>query len=230
MVQSADLIALFRYGEGVSAVWHVDISPSTPLARLCGAWVTRHASTLRGVLTARLLLPFGGQLDPEAALLADTAVGIVDPNATLASIGNRISELDALHRESKTAAGNARAPINWPTLPQPLDWAALPSPPRGVNPDPFVAETLAVARWLAELAEVWSKVEVARTSRQHLACGDLTLQPLPVALERAGTSPCRIEPREASSRRVASDNAAPRPAASTNLGASTSGPKGPRRE
>jgi hypothetical protein len=184
VAQSADLIALFRYGEGVSAVWHVDISPSTPLARLCGAWVADNCSTLRGVLAARLLLPFGGQLDREAALLADTAVGIVDPNATLASIGNRISELDVLHRESKTAAGKARAPINWPKLPEPLDWAALPSPPRGVNPDRFVAETIAVARWLAELAEVWSAVEVARTSRDHLAGDDLTSQPMPVALKQ----------------------------------------------
>lgn len=185
MAQSADVIALFRYREGGSAVWHVYISPSTPLTRLCGAWVVDDAHTLRSVLAARLLLPFGDHLDQEAALLADSAVGIVDPNATLASIGNRISELDALHSESKTAAGKARAPINWPKLPEPLDWAALPSPPRGVNPDPFVAETLAVARWLAELAEVWSAVEVARTSRQHLAGDDRTPQPLPVVLERA---------------------------------------------
>jgi hypothetical protein len=183
VAQSADLIALFRYGEGVSAVWHVDISPSTPLARLCGAWVTGDAPTLRNVLAARLLLPFGGQLDAVVALLADRAVGIVDPNATLASIGNRISELDTLHRESKTAAGSARAPINWPKLPKPLDWAALPSPAEGVNPDAFVAETIAVARWLAELAEVWSAVEVARTSRHHLAGDDLTPQPLPVELK-----------------------------------------------
>jgi len=185
VAQSADVIALFRYREGASAVWHVDISPSTPLARLCGAWVTGDAHTLRNVLSARLVAPFGGHWDPEAALLAERAVGIVDPNATLASIGNRISELDALHSESKTAAGKARAPINWPKFPEPLDWAALPSPPRGINPDPFVAETVAVARWLADLAEVWSAVEVARTSRQHLAGDDLTPQPLPVVLERA---------------------------------------------
>jgi hypothetical protein len=181
VVQSADVIAVFRYGEGASAVWHVDISPSTPLARLCGAWVAGDANTLRSVLAARLLLPFGGRLDKEAVLLADRAVGIVDPNATLASISNTISGLDALHRDSKTAAGNARAPITWPTLPQSLDWAALPSPPRGVNPDPFVSETIAVARWLADLAEVWSAIEVARTSRQHLAGGDLTHRPLPTA-------------------------------------------------
>lgn len=182
MTQSVDVIALFRYGEGTSAVWHIDISPSTPLARLCGAWVTGDARTLRNVLTARLLLPFGGRLDVEAASLADEAVGIIDPNAIHASIGSRVSELDALHHASKTAAGSDRAPISWPTLPEPLDWAALPPPPRGVNPDPFVAETITVARWLADLADAWSKIETARTSRQHLAAGDLTTQALPVDL------------------------------------------------
>jgi hypothetical protein len=189
VAQSVDVIAVFRYGEGASAVWHVDISPSTPLTRLCGAWVTGDANPLRSVLAARLLLPFGGRLDTEAASLADSAVGIIDPNATLAAIGNRISELDALHRESKTAAGKARAPISWPTFPEPLDWAALPSPPRGVNPDPFVAETIAVACWLAEMAEVWSAAEVARMSRPHLAGGDLTPQPLPIALAPANVYP-----------------------------------------
>lgn len=182
VMPSVDVIALFRYSEGASAVWHIDISPSTPLARLCGAWVTDDAYTLHNVLTARLLLPFAGRLDAEAASLADRAVGIVDPNATHASIRNRVSELDELHRESKTAAGSARAPISWPTLPEPLDWTTLPPTPRGVNPDPFVAETIAVARWLADLADAWSKIETARTSRQHLAAGDLITHALPVVL------------------------------------------------
>jgi len=135
VTQSVDVIALFRYSEGASAVWHIDISPSTPLARLCGAWVTNDARALRNVLTARLLLAFGGRLDVEAASLADEAAGIIDPNAIHASIGSRVSELDALHRASKTAAGSDRAPISWPTLPEPLDWTALPPTPRGVNPD-----------------------------------------------------------------------------------------------
>jgi hypothetical protein len=181
-VQSADVIAVFRYHESVSAVWHVDVSPSTSLTRLCGAWVIGEAHTLRNVLAARLLLPFGGGLNAEAMALTDRTVGTVDPNATLDAIRNTISELDTLHRHSKTAAGHARAPISWPALPQSLDWAALPPPPRGVNPDPFVAETLAVARWLADLANAWSAVEVARTSRKHLANGDTATRPLPVAL------------------------------------------------
>lgn len=184
-MQSADVIAVFRYQGGASAVWHVDISPSTPLTRLCGAWVSDVAHILSNVLAARLLLPFGGHLDAEAMALADRTVGTVDPNATLDTIRDTISKLDALHSHSTTATGHARAPINWPALPRPLDWAALPPPPRGVNPDPFVAETLAVARWLADLADAWSAVEVARTSKKHLSGGETTARPLPVALALA---------------------------------------------
>jgi hypothetical protein len=51
-----------------------------------------------------------------------------------------------------------------------------------VNPEPFVAEMIAVARWVADLAEAWSKVETARTSKEHLAAGDMTPRPLPVTL------------------------------------------------
>jgi hypothetical protein len=187
MAQSADLIAVFRAGEDVSAVWHVDISPSTPLMRLCGAWVTDDINVVRSVLATRLLLPFGGRLDTDGTALADAASAIVDPNATLTRVGDTICELDARHRSSKTAAGKPRAPIAWPAMPSSLDWAALPAAPAGVNPEPFVAEMITVARWFARLADVWSAVEVARTSRQHLADGDPTLQPLPIALADMST-------------------------------------------
>ena len=62
VAQSADLIALFRSGEVASAVWHVDISPSTPLMRLCGAWITDDTDVLRNILAARIILPFGGSV------------------------------------------------------------------------------------------------------------------------------------------------------------------------
>jgi hypothetical protein len=41
---------------------------------------------------------------------------------------------------------------------------------------------LAVARWVADLAEAWSSVETTRTSKEHLADGDLKLRLLPVDL------------------------------------------------
>ena len=125
MKQAASPIALVRSGDDATAVWHVDVSPSTPLARLCGAWVTNEVSTLRNVLAARPLLPFGGRLTPPAASLVDDSTAmVVDASATLSSIAMIMSELDALHRDSKTAAGGVRAAITWPTLPPALDWAA----------------------------------------------------------------------------------------------------------
>jgi hypothetical protein len=180
--QHPDVIAITRSAGGVSAIWHVDISPATPLGRLCGAWVTDDPDTWRKVLAARLLLPFGGRVDESLAAVVDTTFGIVDVTATLATVSDRVAELDALHRASKTAAGNARAPIKWPDLPTPLDWVNLPSPQPGVNPEPFVAETIAAARWIADLADAWSSVETARISRKHLAGSDIELHPFPVAL------------------------------------------------
>ena len=74
---------------------------------------------------SRVILPFGGQLDAKATELTQAAAGVVDVAATLDAISDLIAELDEKHRASKTAAGNPRAPIRWPDLPQPLDWAAL---------------------------------------------------------------------------------------------------------
>jgi hypothetical protein len=186
MTYSADLIAILRTGEETSAVWHVDVSPSTPLMRLCGAWVSDETELLTKVVKARLILPFGGRLDDKTTEFAAVAAGVVDAESSLAVIREAVTELDAKHRASKTAGGQQRAPIRWPDLPSPLDWAALPPAPRGVNPEPFVAEMIAVARWVADLADLWSTIETTRTSRQHLADGDVTPRPLPVVLvERA---------------------------------------------
>jgi hypothetical protein len=182
MPETADLIAIVRQGNESSAVWHVDVAPSTPLMRLCGAWVTDDTSVLRNVVASRVVLPFGGQLDGVAIEIAKDAVGVVDLNTTLTTVSEVIADLDEKHRASKTAAGKPRAQIQWPELPDALDWSALPAPPRGVNPEPFVAEMIAVARWVADLAEAWSKVETARTSKEHLAAGDMTPRLLPVNL------------------------------------------------
>lgn len=65
MTKSIDLIAILRSGEHASAVWHVDVGPSTPLMRLCGAWVTNDTKVLSNVLASRAILPFGGKLDAE---------------------------------------------------------------------------------------------------------------------------------------------------------------------
>jgi hypothetical protein len=51
-----------------------------------------------------------------------------------------------------------------------------------VNPEPFVAEMIAVARWVAGLAEAWSSAETTHTSKEHLAEGDMTPRQPPVDL------------------------------------------------
>ena len=117
-----------------------------------------------------------------AAAFADRAIGTVDLNVTLSAVGEVIAELDKKHRGSRTAAGKPRAPIGWPELPEQLDWAALPATPGGVNPDPFVAEVIAVAYWVTGLAEAWSAVETIRASREYLANGDVTTRLLPIKL------------------------------------------------
>jgi hypothetical protein len=151
--------------------------------RLCGAWVTDDARVLRNVTAARIVLPFGGRLDRTAMEFTSTAIGVVDLSATLNIISEVIAGLDDKHRASKTAAGNTRAAVRWPKLPEPLDWTALPAAPRGITPNPFVAEMIAVARWVVGLAEAWSSVETTRTSKEHLAAGELTPRLLPVNLE-----------------------------------------------
>jgi len=70
-------------------------------------------------------------------------------------------------------------------LPAPLDWTSPPSPPSGAVDDPFIASTIGVARWVADLADAWSAIETKRRSREHLAAGDTQLQPLPVVLAKA---------------------------------------------
>jgi hypothetical protein len=89
VTQSADLIAIIRSGETASAVWHVDVAPSTPLMRLCGAWVTKDVDVLRKILAGRVILPFGSRLEDGATDFANSAVGVVDLNVTLSSINSQ---------------------------------------------------------------------------------------------------------------------------------------------
>ena len=118
---------------------------------------------------------------PLAHLESDSA-GVIDPNATRGAIAARISELEVLHTSSPTKAGKPRAPIPWPRLPARLDWDDLPHPPRGVVEDPLMSQTIAVARWVADLATVWSNVETNRLSREHLAGEESVAQAMPVVL------------------------------------------------
>jgi hypothetical protein len=184
VANEADVVAVINAEADINAdaeriaIWHVVVSPSYPMGRLSGAWV--HAAA--DLVATRLILPFGGQLPDALTYLASASAGVIDVPATIAAISERIAKLDKLHESSRNAAGKNRAPIDWPPLPPPLDWASPPSPPAGVVDDPFIASTIGVARWVADLADTWSAIETKRLSRAHLAAGDTHPQALPVVL------------------------------------------------
>ena len=187
MVNNASSVVAVVNGDGDrTAVWHVDIgAPMPQMSRLCGAWVTDGDRPASAVVAVRLFFPVGGQVPDAVADLVPASAGSLDMTATLAAISKRIDELDARHKASKTKAGKPHAPITWPELPKALNWASPPAPPAGVVGDPFVAGTIGVAHWVADLADAWSAVETKRLSREHLAAGDTQPRPLPVVLVKA---------------------------------------------
>ena len=177
----ADVVAVVNADGDRIAIWHVVLSPSYPMSRLSGAW--EHASP--GLVATRLILPFGGQMPNSLTHLAPTSAGVINVLATLAAVSDWLDNLVTLHESSRNASGKSRAPIKWPALPAPLDWTSPPSPPAGVVDDPFIASTIGVARWVADLADAWSAIETKRLSREHLAAGDTQPRPLPVVLVKA---------------------------------------------
>jgi len=185
MTVGADVIALINSQGDRNAIWHVVIDPAWPMSRLCGAWVDVVAPAL---YVQRYLLPFGEHLPDDMTQLEAHGAGMFDPNATRDSVVRRIAELDAQHKDSPTKSGTDRAPVPWPQIPERLDWANLPDPPRGVADDPLTSETIAVARWLSDLATAWAGVEALRLSRTHLSDGESKPRPLPVVLRGEATA------------------------------------------
>jgi hypothetical protein len=178
VASEADVVAIVNTVGDRVAIWHVVVSPSYPMSRLSGAWT--HAST--DLVATRLILPFHGQLPDSLAYLESASAGVIDVSATLAAVSEVVAKLDELHKSSRNGVGKSRAPINWPQLPLPVDWASPPSPPNGVVDDPFVAMTVGVACWVADLADTWSAIETRRLSRDHLAGSDKGPRPLPGVL------------------------------------------------
>jgi hypothetical protein len=200
-MSDADVVALINTDGEPIAVWHVAIGvrgtgarggdqetddqvgiTRHPTSRLCGAWIDVTAPAL---LADRLLLPFDDQLPDALQSYESASAGIFDPVATRDAILDRITELDEVHQSTPTKAGLPRAPIAWPKLPEPFDWKDPPQPPRGVADDPLVSPLIAVARWIAYLADAWSTVEVNRLSRQHLAGNETTSRQIPVVVRNA---------------------------------------------
>lgn len=179
MPADADVVALVTHQNGRTAIWHIVIDPAWPMSRLSGAWVDTVAPAM---YAQRYLLPFGDQLPISLEHLESDSAGVFDPNATRDAVAAVIDVLDAQHLDSPTKAGKPRAAISWPRVPEPLDWGPIPAPPYSVADDKLTSESIAVAKWVSRLADVWSETEVVRASRDYLCGGDRSPRPMPVIL------------------------------------------------
>ena len=172
-------VAVVNADANMVAIWHVAAEPIAQTARLCGAWVTDDLDVQQKVVAARGVVVVGSAPAQRIRPLLSHAGGVIDVEATLEAIEQYTVGLDEIQHASLTPNGNRRAPISWPNQPQVLDWVNLPPVPAGVVEDPFIRSTIAVARWLAGLAETWSAIETIRTSKAHLSAGNPSPLPVP---------------------------------------------------
>ncbi len=172
------------------AVWHVDVGPSTGLARLCGAWLLDadgHAEELHALLRDRSVLATDAGAAALGALGARIA-GRIDPAATVAAARDDIAALQEAIDAELAASGRKLVPPLWPALPDVPDRPAQPSvPDRPAQPSAAMsaadgtAAALGLARWLVTLAEAWQDAERQRLAREFLrARGGATHRSLPV--------------------------------------------------
>jgi len=176
-------IAVVNGDADMMAIWHVAVDPVAQTARLCGAWVTGDLDTQRKVVAARRTVVLDDSSIGSTTEVLDHADGVIDLKATLAAIEQYTCGLDDIHYASRTPKGSRRAPITWPTLPHMLDWAALPEVPAGVVKEPIIRSTIAVARWMADLADAWAAIETTRTSKPHLSEQNPSPLPIPFVLQ-----------------------------------------------
>jgi len=175
-------VAVVNGGADRVAVWHVAAEPVVQTARLCGAWVTNDLGAQRHVVAARKVVLLGEEPSDYIKALLTHAQGVVDCKATLVAIEQHIEGLDQIHRASLTPRGSRRAPISWPELGQVPERNSLPPVPVGVVEDPLIRSTIAMARWLACLADTWSAIETIRASKAHLFAHNPALLPVPFVL------------------------------------------------
>lgn len=161
--------AVVNAEHGRVAIWHVATEPIAQTSRLCGAWVTDDPGVQHKVVAARAVILVGDEVTkPMEPLLR--------------------------HDESRTDKGNLRAPIPWPALPAMVDWVHLSPVPNGVVHDPLIRSTIAVARWVADLADTWSGIETTRTARAHLCRESRSPLPLPLVLRSVAQPQARHSP------------------------------------
>lgn len=177
-----DMVAVTHASEGQIAIWHVDVGTESGLARMAGAWVLpvgpaeenpaddRATALLRG---RRILATPAGRAAVEA-LMADAEVeGFVDIDATLASMGEVIGDLQGAFETELAGRKGKLVDPSWPELPPAPDFAALQDSardqPGAADGGEQVAVALEMARWLEGLVKTWDKVEAQRVARKFLA-------------------------------------------------------------
>ena len=163
-----DVVAVVHASDGNLLIWHVDVGPDNGLARMAGAWVLATVvledavvpedavTLLRG---RRVLATAEGRAAVEE--FGVPIDGFVDPDATLAGIGEEVA---ALQEAFETAVAGRKAKLvnpSWPASPAALDVAA------GDDAE-GVAVVLGIARWLEGLAKTWERVEAQRATRTFL--------------------------------------------------------------
>ncbi|WP_078327597.1 hypothetical protein [Mycobacteroides salmoniphilum] len=190
-------VAVVNGDDNMVAIWHVATEPVVQTSRLCGAWVTDDRDVQQNVVAARKVLLLDEPSDYVRALLTHVR-GVIDLKATLIAIEQYTADLDEIHRTTPTPKGSQRAPISWPALTQVPDWNVMAPMPVGVVQDPLIRSTIALARRLACLADIWSAIETIRTSKSHLSIGAPSPLPLPLVTTKnrpkfhiAGPAPIR---------------------------------------
>src|SRR5699024_6983517 len=156
---AADTVAVVGAAGAGTAIWHVDIGPTTGLPRLCGAWVLEadRSAQITALLTGRYVLAVAGS-DLESAASGAELLGTVEPARIVDEV---TAEIDRLQEAFDAEGRKLVAPV-WPPVPAPPADAAAAAgaAPQGADPD--AAATLGTARWLRAIAEAWAKVESAR--------------------------------------------------------------------
>ncbi|MBB5153705.1 hypothetical protein [Saccharopolyspora phatthalungensis] len=159
-------------------IWHVNTGPAVGLSRLTGAWtfgLDEVDKVKLLVAERRVLMTSAGQEALDQLSIAVPAR--IAPDVTLDSLRTQRDELQAAYDAQER--DDLVAPT-WPSLPEPID---MRNPPSAISPEPTQV-ALALARWLAQVAATWEKIEAQRVVRGYMPGGHKR-RPTPIAISKA---------------------------------------------
>lgn len=171
MRDHADLpvVAVVDASEKAFSVWHVDVGAREAVtgSRLVGAWVLMREqfSELESVLARRIWFTSDAGAEAAAALALKPFEGFLAPGDTVQAVQDVRSQLlEAFEAEqARRDRTKQLVELSLPEAPPvPAHWEPVATAP------PAVGVALAMARWLEELASVWSSMEGQRRARPFL--------------------------------------------------------------